>query len=365
MSAIDLIIARGFGPEVQQLGTIMGDEKNRQQNVNQVRQIGDSRLQSEALDRRLATEDQAYQQQQRQAAQGQQSELEGLLAEMRRIAPALAEMESGVRNYPGLPEYASEIDGKLQQLALRAAGPAGVAELLKRPEPQGPSSGIGKLAADLKAGLITQADYDAAVRKATYVAPQGGVAAPAIPTPPAGYVWRDPANPAAGVNPLPGGPKDPDARPTPQISPKDMAVAKNKMIALNTARQQLADVKAKWQKLKGGAAAGPMGLGKLPTPAGNAFDAAVNAMRDTVTSLTRVPGVGAMSDFETRLAMGKFPDRNNYEEVTEQQIGQLEQLLNSLESGYSEMAGTKPASSGPKAPAEMTDDELLKALNGG
>ena len=34
MSALNLIIARGFGPEVQQLGTIMGDEKNRQQAHN-------------------------------------------------------------------------------------------------------------------------------------------------------------------------------------------------------------------------------------------------------------------------------------------------------------------------------------------
>lgn len=42
----------------------------------------------------------------------------------------------------------------------------------KFPKAEGPQSSLAKLAADLKAGRINQAEYDAAVRKETYIAPQ-------------------------------------------------------------------------------------------------------------------------------------------------------------------------------------------------
>jgi hypothetical protein len=48
--------------------------------------------------------------------------------------------------------------------------------------------------------------------------------------------------------------------------------------------------------------------------------------------LTRVPGIGAMSDFETRLDQAKFPTRNNYESVGEQQLQALEARVAALDS---------------------------------
>lgn len=44
--------------------------------------------------------------------------------------------------------------------------------------PDGPQSGVGKLANDLARGLITKADYDASIKKLTYIAPTEGVGGP-------------------------------------------------------------------------------------------------------------------------------------------------------------------------------------------
>ena len=74
-------------------------------------------------------------------------------------------------------------------------------------------------------------------------------------------------------------------------------------------------------------------------PAAQKFDKSIDAMRSTVTSLTRTPGVGAMSDYETRLDQAKMPARSNYDEVTEQQLMELEALADGVLMGYGEMMG--------------------------
>lgn len=159
-----------------------------------------------------------------------------------------------------------------------------------------------------------------------------------------------------------------------KISPKDQATAKNKITMLTLAKQQLDQVQKKFDAIKGTFSAGPAGQGKAPTPSGKAFDAAVDAIRGTMSGLTRVPGVGAMSDFETKLSQAPIPNRNNYEDVTQQQIDQWYQLINTLAEGYQGMlpgvedappdgadggtpppaptaTGTNPRAAGPTIPA--------------
>jgi ribosomal protein S13 len=102
--------------------------------------------------------------------------------------------------------------------------------------------------------------------------------------------------------------------------------------------------------------AGAFGQGKVPTESGKAFDAAVNGMRNTITSLTRVPGVGAMSDYETKLSQASMPNREEYESVTQQQIDQVAQLIQTLEDGYASLA-PEPAAK-PRDFSQVTESDI-------
>lgn len=123
------------------------------------------------------------------------------------------------------------------------------------------------------------------------------------------------------------------------LSQKDQTTAKLKLNTVKLARKQLSDIRDAFEKGRAGPgpnAFGP-GQGMLPTRAGKMFDARVNQMRSTLTALTRVPGVGQMSDYETKLDQAKFPQRNTWETVTEDQIRGLEDMLALIENGYTDL----------------------------
>jgi hypothetical protein len=131
------------------------------------------------------------------------------------------------------------------------------------------------------------------------------------------------------------------------LSPKDTNTARTKLTQVKVARQQLNVAKQKFAAIKDSLSAGPGGK-YLPTPAGKAFDAAIDTMRSSITALTKVPGLGSMSDYETRLDQAKFPDRGQYEDVAGQQLQAIEDLLNTVDGGYSEMLGSKSQSQAPQ-----------------
>jgi hypothetical protein len=151
------------------------------------------------------------------------------------------------------------------------------------------------------------------------------------------------------------------------LSQKDATTAKQKLVTVNLAKQQLARIRQRFEDLKGTMSAGAFGQGRLPTEKGKSFDAAVDQMRSTLTALTRTPGVGAMSDYETKLDQAKFPARTNYESVTAEQIQAIEDQLTLIERGYKGLLeGQQPT----EAPAEvdlsqLSDEELLRELQGG
>jgi hypothetical protein len=171
---------------------------------------------------------------------------------------------------------------------------------------------------------------------------------------PEGYRWTGDGS----LEAIPGGPKDQVA--VQPLSPKDTNTARVKLNQVKIARAALKRVQDNWGKIQGGMTAGP-GQGYIPSEGGKAFDAAVNAMRGSITALTRVPGVGAMSDYETRLDQSKFPDRASYESVTADQIQGLADLLDNVESGYQEMLGGKPAGGESRKGAPSKAIEYLKA----
>ncbi len=135
---------------------------------------------------------------------------------------------------------------------------------------------------------------------------------------------------------------------TASLSQKDATTAKIKLNQLKVARQQIANARERFNKIKGSLEAGPGQFGSLPTERGQSFDKSIDSLRGSITAITRVPGVGSMSDYESKLDQSKFPARNGYESVTEQQLDDLEQQLGTIEQGYTDLLG------GAQQPAQQT-----------
>jgi hypothetical protein len=78
-----------------------------------------------------------------------------------------------------------------------------------------------------------------------------------------------------------------------------------------------------------------------------------------LTAVTRVPGIGAMSDYESRLQNAALPSRGTYEDVTVQQFEDLARLFDTVEQGYGELLSGGQAA--PTADDETDDlDSLLE-----
>jgi hypothetical protein len=118
------------------------------------------------------------------------------------------------------------------------------------------------------------------------------------------------------------------------LSQKDATTAKMKLNTVALARQQLQKIRESFEEGRKGINAFGPGQGLIPTQAGKKFDARVDQMRSTLTALTRVPGVGAMSDYETKLDQSKFPSRRAYESVTADVLNNLDDQLSLIENGY-------------------------------
>lgn len=126
------------------------------------------------------------------------------------------------------------------------------------------------------------------------------------------------------------------------LSAEDRQVVSMKVNSLKVARQQLEKVKEAAAAANASMLSGK-GRGWVPTKENAAFEKAVAALKPTITAMTRIPGVGAMSDFETRLAMAPFPEPGEYGEVNDQAIKALEDLITQTEAGYSKLGAPEPA----------------------
>jgi hypothetical protein len=144
-----------------------------------------------------------------------------------------------------------------------------------------------------------------------------------------------------------------NARDAQRISTADATKARIKLTQIRAARQQLRQVRDAFGKIENTFSAG-VGGNFLPTPEGQAFDKAVSNFNPLITAVTRVPGVGAMSDYESRLQTAGLPSRGTYEGTTAQQIADTEALLNTLEQGYLDLLGEAP-----QAQEASDDDDAL------
>jgi hypothetical protein len=159
--------------------------------------------------------------------------------------------------------------------------------------------------------------------------------------------------------------------PKSNLTAKEVQVANSKILAAQNLLRQIAVVKEKFTEAQKDKFATGYLIGANPTSEkGRQFDAAVNAMRSSVTAVTRVPGVGSMSDFETKLDQAKMPSRADYNSVTSQQIQEMEDLAKGIIQGYSTMlpgadAANTPAPSNnapPPASLPPVNDKGFKLM---
>lgn len=76
------------------------------------------------------------------------------------------------------------------------------------------------------------------------------------------------------------------------------------------------------------------GIALAATPAGQSLERYKAALLSHVAALTRIPGVGAQSDWEGRLQEMPLPSVDQYPEVRQQAIAELEALVDDLEAAY-------------------------------
>lgn len=233
----------------------------------------------------------------------------------------------------------------LQNMARTVAGAAGIMPAA----PAGPMSPQGKVGADVRGGYLTQGQADNALNPGMTDYQRQSLAETsrhnrAGENKPAGQfraltpeeVQKVGLPPGTSAQVGPDGKVDVLSKRdnTGVLSQKDAVTVRNKLTTIKVARKQLDDIKKSFTNIQGTMSAGAFGQGRIPSEGGQKFDAAVGRMRSTLTALTRVPGVGSMSDYETKLDQQKFPDRTNYESVTGEQIQGVDDLLTLLERGY-------------------------------
>jgi hypothetical protein len=250
-----------------------------------------------------------------------------------------------------------------QQMAPKERGPIklGAGESLIDPEsfkpvyaqpaaPSKPLDPLGQLEADRRAGLIDDEGFNARRELLTTRAPPATLQVQMVPMSPQEIAAAGlPSGTAAQRNVQTGQIDVLSKRDnTGVLNQKDATTAKMKLNTVSLARQQLNAIKESFEAGRSGGlnAFGP-GQGMLPTQQGKQFDARVDQMRSTLTALTRVPGVGAMSDYETKLDQSKFPARGDYETVTADKLAQLEDMLALIETGYTDLLGNG-AGTGPQ-----------------
>lgn len=147
---------------------------------------------------------------------------------------------------------------------------------------------------------------------------------------PSGFRYTDDGD----LEAIPGGPADlkqkaADDKATTFSSSdkKNIASLRQSLGNLDAIEAQLAKVEEAYAPLKGTISAGGFGQGMIPTESGKRFDAAVGQLAPLMRQLTRVPGEGAMSDYETKLMERANLNRGDYESTTAEKMTNLRQLV--------------------------------------
>lgn len=131
-------------------------------------------------------------------------------------------------------------------------------------------------------------------------------------------------------------------------------VIRTKLQSIQSIRSQIGRVEAAMKDLDTKGWTGSLG-GLVPgalDAESDRFDKAVAGLAPLIRQLTRVPGEGAMSDYESRLAGAGLPTRRDTAAGRKELLDGIKDLLRNTETGYRELVGggqrtpTTPASGG-------------------
>lgn len=137
----------------------------------------------------------------------------------------------------------------------------------------------------------------------------------------------------------------------PQAKPNDILNTRTKYRSTFRLEKQLDALEQQAGKV---AMSGPI-LGRVPYGElegdADAYDKAVAAVTDTITALTRIPGIGAQSDYEARLKAATLPGRDATAAGRAQAIKDLRLLISDLRKEYGNWLKQYGGEGGAAAPS--------------
>ena len=182
----------------------------------------------------------------------------------------------------------------------------------------------------------------------------GGVGAPASAPSADGRLTPRPGQPMTeeemrALRLLPGTSAMWDAKGQPKILRQPTAdevrqrtAAMRQLPQLQAVRRRIERIKEAAQSLSGNRYVGTGPLDQFitaRTPQGQELEAAVGGIQNPLLALTRVPGIGAQSDLEARIANLQFPQLGMDEEANARSIAELEAFYTDLENGFRNVLG--------------------------
>lgn len=137
---------------------------------------------------------------------------------------------------------------------------------------------------------------------------------------------------------------DGSLKPSAGMSKTQTAVAREKLNMLQRLKGQIARVEEAEKGLRDDGWGGPLwgnvpGSGAMDDESAR-YDKAVASLTALIRQLTRTPGEGAMSDYESKLAAAIPPARSDNRAAREEAMAGIRDLVGTAESGYAELLGT-------------------------
>lgn len=117
---------------------------------------------------------------------------------------------------------------------------------------------------------------------------------------------------------------------------KDMLARRAKVPQLQNAIRGMGRIEQALSALEGGMVnTGPVdAMVQRYTPQGQELEAAVGGIQNSILALTRVPGIGAQSDLEARIAALQYPSLDKPPEVNRRTLEQLKFFMRDLAKAY-------------------------------
>lgn len=150
------------------------------------------------------------------------------------------------------------------------------------------------------------------------------------------------------------------------LSRTQLGQARQKLVMLRNLEGQMQRVEAAARELQDDGWAGPVwgnipGTGSLD-PESARYDKAIASLTAQIRQLTRTPGEGAMSDYESRLAAAIPPARSDNSAAREEAMAGIRDLIATTRAGYEELVGEEPAQTPARRNSRSNPDDIEEIM---